>query len=65
MITVKNRLITHDKNDDKESLQEIIVESHWNDPCMVVLKIGNIDAITVLAADLENAIKNVKNSGRF
>jgi ABC-type bacteriocin/lantibiotic exporter with double-glycine peptidase domain len=41
------------------------VESHWNRNEFVVLKFGNNDSFTVVASDLETAIRNATNSSRF
>lgn len=40
------------------------VESHWNRDEMVILEIGK-ERITVLADDLEAAIRNATNINRF
>lgn len=42
----------------------ILVYNHWNDKQMVVLEIGE-QKITVKASDLEAAIKNCTNTGRY
>lgn len=42
---------------------EIVVESHWNKPTMIVLVVGGM-RYTVFAPDLEAALKNAQNTSR-
>lgn len=43
---------------------ELLVESHWNRSEMVVIRVGKHQCVTVLASDLQAAIRNATNAGR-
>lgn len=42
----------------------LAVRSHWNDPRMVVIETPNGEKVTVVARDLEAAIRNATNTSR-
>lgn len=66
MVEVRNIVKCYDlerQNARKE--EEIIIESHWNEPSKVVIELGNGDRITVVADDLLAAIKNATNINRY
>lgn len=43
----------------------IIITSHWNRECMIVLQVGTGEKLTIAAKDLKAAIENATNSVRF
>ena len=60
MINVYCQIQSYD-DDHKPTLE---VRNHWNDRQMVVLELEGTK-ITVLASDLEAAIRNCTNTARF
>lgn len=61
---VVNRISVYEidgKEVDCHGDTEIAVESHRNRSAMVVLRFGENETFTVLAGDLERAIKNATN----
>jgi hypothetical protein len=66
MIDVTNKLKTYDNETGSES--SVQVTNHWNDRKMIKLRVdaaGEALQVTVLAADLEAAIKNATNVNRY
>jgi hypothetical protein len=64
MIKVSNAISVYEV-DGKEAISDgptIEVRSHWSRQSMVVLKV-NGQSLTVIATDLEAAIRNATNSG--
>lgn len=59
-IKVTNEVPTY----DEPAKKNVLVSSHWNYSDRVVLEVGN-QKVTVIAADLEAAIRNATNKGTF
>ena len=66
MIEVQNKVPVYevDGKDVAISGPKIHVLSHWSSPDRVVLQVGDTKW-TVVAADLEAAVKNATNTRRF
>lgn len=67
MIKVTNTLRTYDKpNDLSETTsypRTITIESHWNDPNLIIININEIK-VTVALKDVQSALQNATNTSR-
>lgn len=63
MVEVTNKI--KDYNDTRIGSDSYIeVKNHWSDSQFVILKVGE-KSFKLLASDLEAAVKNATNTGRF
>lgn len=63
MIEITNKI--KDYNDTRINSESIIeIKNDWSDNNFVILKVGE-KSFKLLARDLEAAIKNATNTGRF
>lgn len=65
MIMVSNEVKIYEIGvvEERSSSKVLLVSSHWNRDCFVVLKLCDIE-YTVAADDLKAAIENATNSSR-
>ena len=68
MIKATNEIQCYEINGEDAPMVDVprlIIESHWNSPDRVVIKLPDGGSFTVLVRDIEAAIRNASNSSRY
>lgn len=65
MIKVKNEVYASELNGRRADSRSLTIESHWNNPDLVVISFQDDHKLTFSARDLQAAIKNATNMNRY